>query len=47
MAEPVAGEMWRTMSDDGGNYWEELQDDVHNVGERAQPGVAMMSAQSW
>ncbi len=46
MAEPAAGEMRRTMSDDGGNCWEESWDDVRNAREGARPGVAMTSARS-
>ncbi len=46
MVEPAAGEMRRTMSDDGGNCWEELRDDVSNAGEGARLGVAMRLAQS-
>ncbi len=46
MAEPAAGEMRRTMSDDGGNCWEELRDDVRDAAEGAQPGLALKS-QSW
>ncbi len=44
MAEPAAGEMQRTMSDDGGNCWEELHDDGHDATEGAWPGLALQSA---